>query len=66
MREVFPQEEVNHPKRYSGECSLECIEVMRVIFGDSLVFAWCLMTAFKYLWRYKSKNGEDSCRLPDI
>ena len=52
----IPNEEVNHPNRYSGECSLECIEVMKLVFNDEIVTWFCLCNAFKYLWRYKSKN----------
>lgn len=52
------KEEVNHPSRYCGECSIECISVMRLIFGTERVLWFCLMNTFKYLWRYKSKNGE--------
>ena len=56
---VFGKEEVNHPSRYSGECSLECIEVMRVTFGVEAVHHFCLCNAFKYMWRYKNKNGKE-------
>lgn len=56
------KEEVNHPSRYSGECSLECIEVMRVTFGNEAVYHFCLCNAFKYLWRYKNKNGEEDIK----
>ena len=50
---------VNHPKHYEGSTSLECIECMRLIFGDKAVFYFCLCNAFKYMWRYKNKNGEE-------
>ena len=53
------KEEVNHPKRYKGECSLECIEVMRLAYGLYSVKNFCLCNAFKYLWRYESKNGKE-------
>ena len=52
------KEEVNHPTRYNGECSLECIEVMKLVFGVEIVIWFCLCNAFKYLWRHKSKNKE--------
>ena len=50
---------VEHPQHYSGSCSLECIDVMRVIFGSTEVRNFCLCNAFKYIWRYKNKNGEE-------
>lgn len=52
---------VNHPTHYS-ECSLECIEVMRITFGDSAVYNFCICNAFKYLWRYKFKNGDEDLK----
>lgn len=54
---------VNHPKHYSGETSFECIEVMEMLFGIKAVIHFCLLNAFKYLWRYNQKNGvEDLCK----
>ena len=50
---------VSHPPHYEGSTSLECIECMRLIFGDKAVFYFCLCNAFKYMWRYKNKNGEE-------
>lgn len=48
---------INNPPHYADECSLECIEVMTVLFGHEAVIEFCLMNAFKYLWRYKFKGG---------
>ena len=50
---------VNNPKHYAGSTSLECIECMRVAFGEDAVYHFCLCNAFKYLWRYKNKNGAE-------
>ena len=50
---------VNHPKHYEGHTSLECIEVMEICFGYQYVAHFCLCNAFKYLWRYKNKNGAE-------
>lgn len=47
---------VFHPNHYT-ECSLECIEVMKIAFGKKATYDFCKMNAFKYLWRYKNKNG---------
>lgn len=50
---------VNHPNHYEKSCSLECIEVMYLVFGKKAVFNFCLCNSFKYMWRYKNKNGEE-------
>ena len=48
---------INHPQHYN-KGGLECIDVMRAVFGDKEVMAFCKLNAFKYLWRDGSK-GED-------
>lgn len=55
--EQVEQDNVNHPKHYEGSTSLECIEVMELAFGKMAVCDFCICNAFKYLWRYKNKNG---------
>lgn len=47
---------VNHPQHYT-ECSIECIDAMYVAYGWKAVFDFCKCNAFKYLWRFKNKNG---------
>ena len=49
-------EEINHPDRYAGG-KYECIEVMIDIFGVEFVKNFCVLNAFKYLWRHKQKGG---------
>lgn len=49
---------VNHPKHYK-ECSIECIDAMRVVLGDEGIFNYCMGCAFKYIWRWKFKNGRE-------
>ena len=42
---------VNHPKHYTSHPSgIECIEIARH-------YCFSIGNAFKYLWRYKQKNG---------
>lgn len=53
---------VNHPKHYEGKTSLECIECMRLIFGVRATHHFCFGNAFKYLWRYKHKNGYEDIK----
>lgn len=50
-------EENVKPKHYA-ECSVECIDVMDVIFGTKATVEFCFMNAFKYIWRHKNKGGE--------
>lgn len=54
---VIQHDNVNHPKHYEGSTSLECIEAMQIAFGTEAVIDFCKCNAFKYLWRYKNKNG---------
>ena len=56
---------VNHPTHYADKCSLECFQVMRLIFDDDIVFDFCLLNAFKYMWRYKYKNGDEDLKKAD-
>lgn len=53
------EDNVNHPKHYEGNTSLECIDVMELVFGMDAVRDFCLCNAFKYLWRHKHKNGKE-------
>lgn len=53
---------VNHPAHYADSCSLECIQVMELTFGKNAVINFCMCNAFKYLWRYKNKNGEEDLK----
>ena len=51
-----------NPKHYAGSTSLECIEVMQLIFGKTAVMCFCICNAFKYMWRYKNKNGKEDLK----
>lgn len=62
VNEVSKYDNVNNPKHYCGHVSVECIEVMRVTYGEVAVYNFCLANAFKYLWRYKDKNGEEDIK----
>lgn len=50
---------VNHPKHYANSCSIECIDVMQATFGIKDLSKYCVINAYKYLWRYKNKNGKE-------
>lgn len=49
---------VNKPYHYTSG-KFECLDVMRDIFGDKRVKTWCILNAFKYLYRCYKKNGEE-------
>ena len=44
------------PSHYKS-CSIECIDAMILTFGTDAVAEFCLINAFKYIWRHKDKNG---------
>lgn len=48
---------VNHPSHYADSCSIECIDTMECMFGTDKLISFCFMNAFKYIWRFKNKNG---------
>lgn len=51
-------EMVDHPAHYnSGE--IECIDAMLSAYGKDSVQHFCLLNAFKYLWRTEHKNGKE-------
>ena len=48
-------ENVNHPEHYNNG-KIECIDAMISTFGEDSVAEFCIINAFKYLWRYKYKS----------
>lgn len=48
-----------NPDHYKSETSLECIEAMEIIFGRDAVIDFCTCNAWKYIWRWKNKNGSE-------
>lgn len=53
---------VNHPSHYADNCSIECADVMLIAFGVEGVNYFYLCNAFKYMWRYKHKNGVEDLK----
>lgn len=53
-------EQVNHPSHYQQAGRRECIEEMRLVFGDAAVKQWCIMTAYKYRYRTGNKEGNSA------
>ena len=50
---------VNHPSHYESSCSIECIDAMVPVLGFEGTLYFCAGNAFKYLWRFKNKNGRE-------
>lgn len=48
-----------NPDHYKNSTSLECIESMYLIFGKDAVISFCLCNTWKYIWRWKNKNGAE-------
>lgn len=46
---------VNHPSHYEL-AKFECIEVMEEVFGKDALKNYCVIAAFKYLWRCDRKG----------
>lgn len=46
-----------NPDHYKSQTSLECIEAMQIALGESAVIDFCVGNAWKYIWRWKNKNG---------
>ena len=59
--DMKPESNPIHPTHYT-ECSLECIDVMLAVFGRRAVTDFCIINAFKYMWRYEHKNGLEDLR----
>lgn len=47
---------VEHPSHYN-QGKVECIDAMESAFGKASVIDFCILNAFKYLWRCKDKEN---------
>ena len=47
---------VNHPSHYN-QGKFECIDVMVETFGSEATQDFCVLNAFKYIWRSREKGG---------
>ena len=61
----IPEKDNINPDHYKSETSLECIEAMEIIFGRDAVIDFCVCNAWKYIWRWKHKNGKEDLRKAD-
>lgn len=51
-----------NPDHYKNHTSLECIEEMEIILGDLGVTYFCVGNAWKYIRRWKNKNGVEDLK----
>ena len=52
--EEQPKEMVNHPEHYAGD--IECRDAMIQQFGKEAYMDFCILNAFKYVWRFRKKG----------
>ena len=52
------EKNVDHPVHYKSG-NFECIDVMLDIFGLDAVKNFCMLNAFKYIWRSEKKSGTE-------
>lgn len=50
---------VNHPPHYQA-CSVECFDIMYMMFGGEWMYSYCVINAYKYMHRHKHKNGKQN------
>lgn len=55
--DTYKKIDPTNPDHYKNSTSLECIEAMEIIFGKAAVLDFCACNAWKYIWRWKNKNG---------
>lgn len=60
------KEAVDHPQHYNRKGAMECIDEMRLIFGDDETAIFCKLNAYKYRYRAGSKgNAKEDLRKSD-
>lgn len=58
VRDNKQHDSVSHPSHYC-QGNIECIDAMVAAYGEEAVSIFCLLNAFKYLWRSEHKNGKE-------
>ncbi|MBR1732154.1 MAG: DUF3310 domain-containing protein [Alloprevotella sp.] len=58
LETMKPKEAVNHPEHYAAG-QYECIDVMVDIYGAADTQIFCVLNAFKYIWRCWRKNSTE-------
>lgn len=66
FNEPIPSKKDNiNPDHYKSSTSLECIEAMEMVFSKNAVIDFCVCNAWKYIWRWKHKNGQEDLKKAD-
>lgn len=55
------KDSVNHPDHYN-KGDIECIDAMLAAAGTEATKNFCQLSCFKYLWRFKHKNGVEDLK----
>mgnify|MGYP000859980997 CR=1 FL=1 len=50
-----------NPDHYKRN-KLECIDVMREVYGKEQLMSFCRLNTFKYLFRHELKNGVEDLK----
>lgn len=56
---IRAQKDNINPDYYKNQTSLECIQAMEIAFGRDAVIDFCRCNAWKYIWRWRHKNGKE-------
>lgn len=56
FRSDYMEDKVNHPSHYETD-GIQCIDAMVAAQGADAVKEFCVCNAFKYIWRFRHKNG---------
>lgn len=48
---------INNPPHYAGTNGIEAMDALESCMGESLMLGFYWGNAFKYLWRWRKKNG---------
>ena len=62
---IVKEELVNHPKHYTREDAMECIDEMVMLFGREETKVFCKLNAWKYRYRAAEKNGIEDLKKSD-
>lgn len=61
-----PEEDViESPNHYCRDNGMECIEEIRMVFGDEVAAHFCLGNIWKYRYRAADKNGAEDIAKSD-
>lgn len=53
----FKHNMVNHPRHYTREGAIECIDEMVLVFGEEATATFCLLNCWKYRYRAGLKDS---------